>query len=267
MRALLRRSAAQARYLLIGAAVVLCGFQIVIIGQAAEIQRTQAFGRFGDLIPAFLQRGMGSPVMLLATFKGLVAFGYFHPVVCLVLILAAMYVVSEPAHEIERGLVDLQLARSMPRHRLLTRSLLLAELTIAGAVLLMAAGTWMGMWIFDARAMDAPPMVLRARLLVNLAALASCFTGYALLLAALSKRWTTAFTTAALTTVVLYLLDFLAMGWRPIRHLAWISPFHYYAALDLVAGVSPLGRNVAILCGAAVVLSGGAYRVFARRDL
>jgi len=267
MRALLRRSAAQARYLLIGAGVLLCGFQIVIIGQAAEIQRTQAFGRFGDLIPAFLQRGMGSPVMLLATFKGMVAFGYFHPVVCLVLVLAAMYVVTEPAHEIESGLVDLQLARSIPRHRLLTRSLLLAELTIAGAVLLMAAGTSIGTWIFDARGMDTPPTLLRVRLLVNLAALASCFAGYALLLAALSKRWTTAFTTAALTTVVLYLLDFLAIGWRPVRLIGWISPFHYYPALAVVAGDSPLGRNVAILCGAAVVLAGAAYRVFARRDL
>jgi len=34
-------------------------------------------------------RGLGSRAMLLATFKGTVAFGYFHPVVCLVVVFVA----------------------------------------------------------------------------------------------------------------------------------------------------------------------------------
>ena len=141
MIALLGRSATQARYALIASYVLLCGFQMIIIGQAAEIQRTQGFGRVAELMPAFLQRGLGSRALLLATFKGTVAFGYFHPVVCLLIVIVAMYVATEPAHEIESGLVDIELARSVPRHRLLTRSLLLAELSIAGAV----AGFWAGL--------------------------------------------------------------------------------------------------------------------------
>ena len=101
-------------------------FQIVIVGQAAEIERTQSFSRMAELLPGFLQRGLGSRAMLLATFKGTVAFGYFHPVVCILIAGLAMYLATEPAHEVESGLVDLELARSVPRHRLLTRSLLLA---------------------------------------------------------------------------------------------------------------------------------------------
>ena len=54
-------------------------------------------------------------------------------------------------------------------------------------------------------------------------------------------------TTAVLTAVVLYLLDFLAIGWPLLKNLAWISPLHYYPALGIVAGDSPLGRNLAIL--------------------
>lgn len=267
MKALLVRSLAQARYVVIGAYVLLVTFQMVIIGQAAEIQRTQSFGRLAELMPAFLQRGLGSSAMLLATFRGTVAFGYFHPVVCLLVTLVAIYVATEPAHEIEIGLVDLELARSVPRRRFITRSLVLAELTIVGSTTLMGIGTWLGLRLFDTAAMDRPALAMCVRLLVNLAAIASCFAAFALLVAARSRRWSTAFTTAALTAVVLYLLDFLAIGWRPVRAIAWISPFHYFPALSIVAGDAPLARDVSVLIGAAAACAIGAYLSFSRRDL
>lgn len=267
MTALLLRSLAQARYLIVGAYVLLCAFQMILIGQAEEIQRTQAFGRMAELLPAFLQRGLGSKAMLLGTFRGMVAFGYFHPVVCLVVTLVAMYVATEPAHEIESGLVDLELARPVPRRRLVTRSLIVAQLTIAGSVVLMAVGTWLGTGMFAIDAREMPSLSTRIGLLVNLAATASCFSGFALLVATLSRRWSTAFTTAALTAVVLYLLDFLAIGWRPVREISWISPFHYYQALSIVAGDAPLARDVGVLFGAGAVCVAGAYLAFGRRDV
>src|SRR4029453_18261393 len=100
-----------------------------------------------------------------------------------------------------------------------------------------------------------------------LAAAALFFTGVGLLVATLSKRWVTAFTTAALTAVVLYLLDFLAIGWPLVRRIAWFSPFHYYPALSVVAGDSALGRDVAILAAAGAACIGAAYWRFSRRDL
>jgi ABC-type transport system involved in multi-copper enzyme maturation permease subunit len=267
MRALLLRSLSQARYLMVGSYLLLCAFQMILIGQAEEIQRTQTMGRMAELLPAFLQRGLGSKAMLLATFRGLVAFGYFHPVVCLVVTFVAMYVATEPAHEIESGLVDLELARAVPRRRLVTRSLLLAHLAIAGSVALMGFGTWLGGIVFAVDAREMPSLATRVALLVNLAAVASCFSGFALLIATLSRRWSTAFTTAALTAVVLYLLDFLAIGWRPVREISWISPFHYYPALSILAGDAPLARDVTVLIGAGAVCVAGAYLAFGRRDV
>jgi ABC-type transport system involved in multi-copper enzyme maturation permease subunit len=267
MRALLARSLAQARYVIIGSGLLLLTFQMVIIGQAAEIQRTQSFGRLAELMPAFLQRGLGGSAMLLATFRGTVAFGYFHPVVVLLVTLVAVYVATEPAHEIESGLVDLELARSLPRRRFVTRSLVLAESTIAGSVLVMGSGTWLGLRLFDTAAMNRPSAALCAQLLLNLFATCTCFAGFALLVATRARRWSTAFTTAALTAVVLYLVDFLAIGWRPVRAIGWISPFHYFPALSIVAGDAPLARDVGILLGAAAVCVVGAYLSFSRRDL
>jgi ABC-type transport system involved in multi-copper enzyme maturation permease subunit len=264
---LLLRSASQARYLLLGSSVLLCGFQIVIVGQAAEIERTQSFSRMAELLPGFLQRGLGSKAMLLATFKGTVAFGYFHPVVCILISGLAMYLTTEPAHEVEIGLVDLELARSVPRHRLLTRSLLLMLGSVAVAAVLMAGGTWLGASLFGAGDLGLPTPAVRAWLLINLVALAWCLGSFALLVATLSQRWMTAFTTVMLTAVVMYLVDFLAIGWRPIRTIAWISPFHYYPALSVVAGDAPMAYDLTVLGAAGAVLTALAYWRFQRRDL
>jgi len=267
MTALLLRSASQARYLLLGCFVLLCGFQLVIVGQAAEIERTQSFGRMAELLPAFLQRGLGSNAMLLATFKGTIAFGYFHPVVCLLMAGIAIYLTTEPAHEIESGLVDLELARSVPRHRLLTRSLILTLASLVVAAGLMAGGTWLGAAVFGAGEFGLPAPAVRLRLLVNLVALAWCVGGFALFVAARSRRWMTAFTTVMLLTVVMYLVDFLALGWRPMRLVAWLSPFHYYPALSIVAGNAPPTSDLAVLFAAASVFIALAYWEFQRRDL
>ena len=86
--------------------------------EAAEVERSNAFASVANLMPGFMQRGLGSRAMLLATFRGTVAFGYFHPVVCILVAVLAMYFATELAHEVEAGLVDLELARAVPRHRL-----------------------------------------------------------------------------------------------------------------------------------------------------
>jgi len=55
--------------------------------------------------------------MLLATFRGTVSFGYFHPVVCVLVAIVAIYLLTEPAHEVESGLVDLELAGRLANER------------------------------------------------------------------------------------------------------------------------------------------------------
>ena len=261
MTALLRRSVAQARYVLGGSLVVLCGFQLIIVGQAAEIQRTQSFGGLADLMPIFLKQGLGNRVMLLASFRGIVAFGYFHPVICALLAMVAIYIATEPAHEIESGLVDLELARSLPRHRLLTRSLLLVVLAVAAGLSLMFAGTSIGARLFDAPIAAAAIRRGAAVAAGDISARSPlCFGSIGLWLASVSRRWTTAFTTGALLMLVTYLLDFLAIGWAPMRHVAWISPFHYYPALAIVAGEDAGLRNLLVLLSSAVRVHGRGLR-------
>jgi ABC-type transport system involved in multi-copper enzyme maturation permease subunit len=267
MIALLARSAYQIRFVLIATVLLLGALQILVIAQAVEIQRANSFGSLANLLPGFVQRGLGSKAMILASFKGTVAFGYFHPVVCMTVAVLAMYPATEIAHEVEAGLVDLELARAVPRHRLVTRSLLLAHLAAAMVLCVMAAGTAIGIRLFDAADLDVPAVNLRARLLFNEFAVASCFIGFALLLAAMSRRWSTAFTIAALSAVIMYNVDFIALGWRPMEFIAWLSPFHYFPALSVITGDASTIRDAGILFGASAVFSIAAYWQFGRRDL
>ena len=104
-------------------------------------------------------------------------------------------------------------------------------------------------------------------LLVHLVALAALFGALGLAIAAGARRWSTAFFTAALAAVVLYLVDFLSIGWPMMRSISWISPFHYYPALSIIAGDAPPIRNLSILLSAALALTAVGYWRFQRRDL
>lgn len=267
MIALLARSLYQIRFALLATLLLLCGVQILIVAQAVEIQRANSFGSLANLLPGFLQRGLGSRALLLASFKGTIAFGYFHPVVCVTIAILAMYPATEIAHEVEAGLVDLELARAVPRHRLVTRSLIAAHLAAAAVLAAMALGTAIGIRLFDAAGLDLPSVELRARLLFNQFAVASCFTGFAIFVASRARRWSTAFTFAGLTAIVLYNVDFIALGWRPMRAIAWLSPFHYFPALSVIAGEMSIVRNVALLFAASAAFAAAAYWQFDRRDL
>jgi ABC-type transport system involved in multi-copper enzyme maturation permease subunit len=267
--ALLRRSLAQGKFIIAGAAALLAGFQFILIAQAVSIEETSSFGRVAELLPAFLRRELGDQALIMATFRGTVAFGYFHPVVSLVLCLTAMYLTTEPTHEVEAGLVDLVLARSVPRRRLLTRSLLLAVATMVVILSLMMAGTFGGLQVFGATSMPGPTGREILLLAVHLFATGWCFAGIGLAVAAGARRWSTAYTLCSAIAVVSYLVDFLAIGWPPARIVAWLSPFYYDHALPILAGApaSRMARDLGVLVTAGAVFAALAYWRFSKRDI
>src|SRR5215207_3675830 len=191
--ALVRRSVVQSLYVLVPCLLLLAGFQLIIVAQAASIESSRNFETMAALIPAFLQRGLGGRAMLLATFNGTVTFGYFHPLIAIMVSVLAIYMASEPAHDVESGLVDLVLARSIPRHRLMTRSLLLVIAVTFAAGLCMALGTWIGLHAFASPESNWPTSRTIALLLVHLVSIGWCLGALGLAVAAGASRWSTAF--------------------------------------------------------------------------
>lgn len=267
LAALVGRSLTRMRGVLIGVAGLLSAFQVALVLQAASYDSQGMFETLGRMTPAFIQRWLGDNIAALASFGGIVAFGYFHPVVVLLATMVSAFVASDPAADVESGHVDLLLSRPVARHWLVTRSALLS----LGCPLMLAAMMLISTW--TAVALVAPPtargpspatLILLA---AHLVAVAWCFGTLSLALASGARRRAAAFVPAAIAAVGLFFVNLLAASWKPARVVDLLSPFHYYPGTEIVAGLSSPARDLFFLGSTAALLIGVSYWRFRTRDL
>ena len=262
---LVRRSLARHRALVAALAGLLAGFQFLLVLVAVNLRRQGLFSQMAAMMPPFVQEALGG--MMVASFTGTIALGFFHPVVMLALTCGTIYLASEPAGEVEHGLVDLVVARPVPRHLIVTRSAVVFVVGSAGIVVLMMAANDVAVRWFS----DAGTAVLSHRRLfwvaLNLLSVVWCFSAASLAVAGHVRRRGAAAGSIALVAVLLYLLQFAAAAWRTLRPLAIVSPFHYYEAMPTLLGsTSPLRNIVGLLMAAAGMFS-AAQVLYGRRDL
>ena len=264
LAALTARSVARHKGLVAGMAVVLAGFQVLLVAIGASLQREGLFSQLSAIIPPTFQAAFGGG--LIASFGGLVAFGFFHPVPVLALAVGAAYLASELAGDVEEGLVDLIAARPVSRALLVTRSVLATAGMSAALIALMLAANRGATILFAPGGTTArtPGLFLLA---LNLLAVTWCCGAAGLAIAALMRKRSTATGGAALVFIALYLLNFAAAWWAPARPFARLAPFHYYDAMPIMLGTHDPTRDVALLLIASAVFTAAAYSVYGRRDL
>jgi ABC-2 type transport system permease protein len=264
---LIGRSIVRMRGILLGASCLVAGFQAALVLQAASYEQAQTFDTLGRLMPAFMQRWMGDSMMSLASFRGVVAFGYFHPTIVLVHSMVAAFIASELAADVEAGHVDLLLARPVPRRWLVTRSALLALVIPAVLAALMMAATFSASALFAPAGADRPSITTILALAIHVVAVATCFGALSLALASFVRRRSAAFGPAAMVAVGLYFTNVLAASWRPAQWVDVISPFHYFQGARLAAGVvSPTDGLIVLVAMAAMLVALACWR-FSVRDL
>jgi ABC-2 type transport system permease protein len=199
------------------------------------------------------------------SFPGAVAFGFVHPVT---IVAAAAFVVvaaTIPAAERESGLLDLVLARPVPRGRYL---LSVALMLVVGAVLLplaLFAGAAFGLGIVTVE--ERLPLVRYAPAAAGLGFLLLAVGGYSLLFAAGAKRRGPAIGRAVGLTLAFYVVEFLADFWEPLDRIRWLSPFHYYKPIAAAVVPHTPPENPLVLLAAFVVLVAAAHFRFRRQDL
>lgn len=267
MLILVRRSFSRVVWPCAALGTILIALQFVIVAVAASFESSRSFERLAAIVPGFVTRSFASSLLTLASFRAMAVAGYFHPVVVLIVTQFAIFLASEPAGEIESGLVDLVLARPIPRRWLVTRSVLVvatATIALAGA---MAAATAIGLILLAPPGASRPSawtvLVLSAELLM----LAWCFGAAALAAAAFARRRATAITLVGLVAVGLYLLEFIGASWEPAAPFGRISPFHYYAGTSILVGRADVSRDLTVLGSLAAAGVAIAYWQIARRDL
>jgi hypothetical protein len=265
--ALVRRSFARIAGLVFGVAMLLASLQFALVIVAALQEESKSFDLIAQLAPSFVQRQFGSSFSLFLSFGGLATFGYFHPVIMLLFAVFTGFVATELAADVEGGHVDLLLARPVPRHALVTRSLLLILLVplILALLMLLATATALRMYA-PAGAAWPPPRMLGA-MAAHLVALAWCFGAIALAAAASVRRRASALGPVAIAAVTLYLLDLLAPAWRLLEPTAVLSPFHYFQGPAVLGGTADSVRDLTVLASIALVATATAYWRFGARDV
>jgi ABC-type transport system involved in multi-copper enzyme maturation permease subunit len=267
LAALVARSLSRARGMLAGVAALLAAFQLALVLQAASYAEQGTFKTLGRMIPPFIQRWLGDGIVALGSFQGMVAFGYFHPVVVLIVSMMAAFLASDPAADVEERYVDLLLARPVPRHWLVTRSALLAFAGPAGLALVMMTSTWTTMFVSGSPPAEWPALRTVATLAAHLVLVGSCVGGLSLLLSCGARRRAGGFAPAAIATVAMYFVNVLAASWAPARVLDRFSPFHYYQGATILAGLADPSRDLLVLGAATAALVAAAYWRFSSRDL
>ena len=264
MLTLVGRSLRRIAPLWVGLAVVLAAFQIALVAVAASYEEAGSFDRLAMVLPAFARGSFGTA---LSSFAGMTTIGYFETLVITLVAQFAIYVATEPAGEIEGGLVDLVLARPLPRHWLVTRTLLVMATSTLALALTMGTATWLGLHALAPPGSRWPQPRIVLTLIAHLVMVAWCFGAPALAAAAWARRRAWAQGSVGLAAIALYLIDFIGTFWAPLRRFGRFSPFYYYQGSAILEGSAHTVFNLTILGTVIVAASALAYWQFGRRDL
>ena len=245
-------------------AALLAAFQFALVAVAASYERAGSFAFLSALVPDFAKGHIGAG---LTSFAAMTTTGYFEPMIVMLVAQFAIYVAAEPAAEIEGGLVDTVLARPLPRHWLVTRTLIVMVIGTVALMIAMGAATSLGLrQIAPPRARWPEPRIV-LQLMVNLLMVTWCFGAATLAAAGWARRRVTAQAPLAVAAIAYYLLNFVSTMWEPARAFAWLSPFHYFAGAAILSGAGRLTFNLSVLAAATLVAAAIAYWQFNRRDL
>lgn len=264
MTALVLRSLGRVRILSASLALVLAALQLSIIAAAASFVDKGNFELLTQVVPSFVVQVMGPA---LTSFRGMVLIAYVDPLIVMLLVVFAIFLATEPAGEVESNLVDLLLARPMPRHLIVTRTFLVmafGTILMTGA---MQATTWAGLWWMAPGDAQWPAARTVVSLSAHMMLIAWCFGGVALAASGWARRRGAVIGAVGVLAIAAYLVELLESIWTPARELARFSPFHYYAAASILAGTAPETRNLAVLGITVLAALALAYWRYQRRDL
>jgi hypothetical protein len=264
MITLIRRTLNRLRTLVGVLSVMLIAFQAALVAIASTFVESGGFERLSGLVPAFVQQALGPA---LTSFAGMASLGFFEPLIVMLVVQVAIYIATEPAGDIEVGLVDLLLARPVPRHHLLTRSLIVMSAVTVWLTGLMAISLWMFLSLWAPPGAAWPSSRVVFFLAANLAVVSWCFGCAALAASAWTRRRSTAQGAIAVAAITAYLMEVVGEAWPRAIWASRLSPFHHFHGGGILSGEARPVEDMALLAGLGVVAAGLAYWKFQRRDL
>ena len=263
-RALFARILRHHRWLLFAMMLGLAGFEVLLIWVGAQIEVSSGLRTMFEMLPPMFRETLGSQFSLIS-FAALVAVGFQHPFTLAVTIGFTVLTATVPAGERESGLLDLLLARPLPRRSYLAASL---ATVVTGASLLplcLLAGVAFGLSLVEPP--GEIPWTRYVPCALGLCALLLAVGGCALLFAAGAKRRGAAAARVVGLTLGLFVVEVFAEVWTALGWVRWASPFHYFKPVPSAVMLRTPPTNLLVLLGVFAVSVALAFARFDRRDM
>jgi len=264
MLTLVARSLRRIGPVCLGLVAVLTSFQLTLVAVAASYERDGSFDRLASMLPAVARYAFGTAM---SSFAGMTTIGFYETGIILLVAQFAIFIGAEPAGDVDAGIVDIVYARPLPRHWLVTRTLLVLTIALLALTLTMGAGTWIGLLMMAPPGSRWPEPRIVLTLMAHLVMVGCCFGAATLAAAGWARRRAEAQAPLALAAIALYLIDFLGVWWRGLWPLQRFSPFHFYQGSAILEGRANTAFDLSVLGAATAVASAIAYWQFSRRDL
>ncbi|MGO8930593.1 MAG: hypothetical protein ACLQU3_27365 [Limisphaerales bacterium] len=263
---LFRLSLKRVRMLLCATGLLLAAVQVLRVHIAAQVHNAGQFDQLAALLPPSVRTILGPSLASIMTFNGIVCGVYFDTGYIIALLALVIALATLPASEIETGFADLILARPLPRHWLITRTIALVLFSILLMLLMIMAGTWAGLALCAPPDAPWPSARQTGSLALSLGMLVVCWSGVAMAFGAACRRGVASATTSLLAFGAL-LLDWAHRLWPALDRIAWLSPFFYFNPYDLVAGSPLCLEDLLVLWAMAMTGFTVAYFIISQRDI
>ena len=218
-----------------------------------------------EALPPYFRAFAGGQLMNQLSFTAFVAFGFQHPAWSAMGLALAVMTATIPAAERESGLLDLLLARPVPRARYFTATLVCL---VVGMILIPAAQL-LGLVVGLATIEPSEEEVTWVQFLPTTVCMSALFLacgGLTLFFSSGAKRRGSASSRAVGVILVLYVVQAFIGLYAPLEKLAWLSPFHYFRPIVNAMQGTRWSDLLMILTIFAVTTSAAFVR-FSRRDI
>ena len=248
-------------------AVSIVLFMLIVLSSYSAVAGSSALVTLMNQLPSAFKAMFGGDVTRFLKLEGYIGVGYLHPIT--IALLAAFSIgvpVNAVAGEIDRGTINLLLARPVRRRELVVTAF--AHLLI-GLVILSSAfvvGTWLGLQTLGKTGSGiALGAVAEASLLTLLLFLT--VGSYSLVFSAASSDSGRATLFAAGTTLILYFVNYLSQLTPELKSLGNWSLFHYWDPSAVIINNRVEVSTVGLYLLLSIVLTFIAVLIFERRDI
>jgi len=246
--------------------VLLGLLQLLILSFVSNFQLLEFMQDKIQFMPEALQNFFGEEFFGKFSLKGVVAFGYNHPL--LIALLGIISVILPAKHisgEIENG--NFELLCSLPIKRLTISLSLWAYSCVA--VVIVICGCWTGTLVGSRIFLTSPtiPLSNLFKIGINLWLLMICINAFSFLISAFNREAGKAGLISGGLILFFYFLNYISKIWSPLQSFEWMTPFNYYQPQKVMLNLSDIGSNIIILASTSLLLLLGAFLKINKRDI